>query len=221
MPQIHINCGTCKSSVENQAPDRICTVCYISLKQYARLMADDNDEQAAVCGKRDKTFGVLSLFLSLSLCQEQEWRISWEGNDVIVIPQNAYLFLGEERICEHAMRKYACLDAICHNNKEAWETAKALWRIRHHCILHRWLLQFSRKQYLCKIDEGGQQLASSCIWKKPQNLVAFSPFLCVKNKSEEFHNKIVISSLYLGRYVCCWEKKGFVSAPWERKFVLK
>lgn len=54
---------------------------------------------------------------------------------------------------------------------------------------------------------------------KPCGILSLS--VCVKNKSEEFHNKIVISSLYLGRYVCCWQKKGFVSATLERKFVLK
>ncbi len=163
--------------------------------------------------KQHKTlWGSLSVCLSLSRTRVKNF---------IVIPQKVYLFLGEEGICEHAMRKYVCLDAICHKNTEAWETAKTLWRIRHHCILYRWLLQFSRKQYICKIDEGGQQRASSCIWKKSKPCGIFSLSLSLKNKSEEFHNNIVISSSYLGRYVCSWEKKGFVSAKWERKFVLK
>jgi hypothetical protein len=54
----------------------------------------------------------LSLSLSLSLSRTRL-------KNFIVIPQKVYLFLGEERICEHAMRKYVCLDAICHKNTEA------------------------------------------------------------------------------------------------------
>jgi hypothetical protein len=52
-----------------------------------------------------QNFVGFSLSLSLSLSRTRL-------KNFIVIPQKVYLFLGEERICEHAMRKYVCLDAI-------------------------------------------------------------------------------------------------------------